>query len=134
MTADGFFPADLTIVVCLFDTALDNTLTVLEPISAHLSFDGRGDPSEFPVVMITAVAFNLFYSRSSEIGFHRFIDLIDPVHFILFQRGACVPVFTAASFTFQEIAYELLFHYKIAYQDVIDCYHWDYTGDGFLRN
>src|SRR5882672_10892044 len=122
MAADGLFPGDLAIVVSLLDAALDDTLTVPKSIRAHLSFDSGGDPSEFPAIIVAAPAFDLFYSYFSKVGLHRLIDLINLVHFVLFQWGACVPVLAAPTFTFQQVAHELLFHYKIAYQDIIDCY------------
>lgn len=123
MTADRFFPIDLAIIVRLFDPAFDDAVGILIAISAHLTFDGGGDPTEFPVVLISSHGFDLLDARCGEIRFDCFVYFVETVQFFLFKRRTGVAIFAATPFAFCKIADELRFNYRVAYQNVINGYH-----------
>lgn len=122
MTADGFLPGDLTVIICLFDAAFDNALGIFVTIGAHFPFDGWGDPAEFAVILIAAVGLDLFDAGGRQIRFDNFVYFVDTIQLAFFERGAGVAVFTAAAFAFQQVADELFFDDAIADEDIIDCY------------
>src|SRR6185437_1213975 len=123
VTADWLFPTDLPVVKGLLDAAFDDPVIIPDTISAHLSTDGRRYPAEFSIILITAPGFYFPHAGRCQVGLYNFVNLIETIEFLLFERGAGVPILTAAAFTFQEIADKLLADNFVTYQDIIYGYH-----------
>lgn len=122
VTADGFLPADLAVIISLFDATFDDAFGIFIAIGAHFPLDGGRDPAEFTIILITAVGLDLFDAGGREVGFDYFVYFVEVIQFVFFKGGACIAVFAAAALAFQQVAYELFFDDTIADEDITDCY------------
>jgi len=122
MTADGFLPGGLAVIISLFDATFDDAFGIFETIGAHFPFDGGSDPAEFAVILVSAVGLDFFDTGRCEVGFDHLVYFVEVIQLTFFEGCAGVAVFAAAAFAFQQVADELFFDDAIAEEDIIDCY------------
>jgi hypothetical protein len=107
MTADRFFEMDFAITVSLFYSAFDDSVFVPETINAHFSLYGRRYPSEIFIILVSSVLFNPFNAFFSKIRLHGFVDVVNDLQFIFFERSPGITIFTAAALAFHQVANKL---------------------------
>src|SRR5437868_2213231 len=116
MATERLSPTHFSIIVGLLDTTFNNTVFIFNTISADLTFNGRGYPTEFFIVNVVPLSLQFLLVFIREIRKYGIIHFFNFDKLIFAERGTGIAVYTTASFTFVEIAYKLRFNNFVTYQ------------------